>query len=90
MSNAVRAESDSFTRDPVCGVTVDPDADKPELERDGVRYHFCHESCRTKFETDPDAYIAATDPVCGMTVTLATAHFMSKQSGERFYYCSGR
>ena len=89
MSETALAEK-IITRDPVCGMTVDADADKPRLEHDGHVYHFCHDGCRGKFVKDPEAYIEATDPVCGMTVTRATAQFLSKHAGDRFYFCSER
>ncbi|WP_282063626.1 heavy metal translocating P-type ATPase [Roseobacter litoralis] len=89
MSETALAEK-IITRDPVCGMTVDPDAGKPRLEHDGHVYHFCHDGCREKFAENPAAYIEATDPVCGMTVTRATAQFLSKHEGERFYFCSDR
>lgn len=75
-------------RDPVCGMTVDPNADKPQLDHEGHGYHFCSEGCREKFKATPEAYIKATDPVCGMSVERATAAHMSKLDGERFYFCS--
>lgn len=75
-------------RDPVCGMTVDPDAGKPTAEHDGRTYHFCAAGCMKKFEADPEAYRTATDPVCGMTVDRASAAHMAKHAGERFYFCS--
>jgi Cu+-exporting ATPase len=89
MSETALAER-ILTRDPVCGMTVDPNAGKPRLEHDGHVYYFCHAGCRDKFVKDPEAYIEATDPVCGMTVTRAAAQFLSKHEGERFYFCSER
>lgn len=75
-------------RDPVCGMTVDPGADKPTTTHEGQTYHFCCDGCRKKFEADPDAYLTSEDPVCGMTVQRATAAHMAKYAGERFYFCS--
>jgi len=75
-------------RDPVCGMTVDPDSDKPTHEYGGHIYHFCNPKCRDKFEADPDAFVTATDPVCGMSVDRAAAKHMAKHAGERFYFCS--
>lgn len=80
--------ADTVTRDPVCGMTVDPDAGKPTAEHDGHTYHFCHDGCRDKFQADPDKYLTARDPVCGMSVDRATARHMLKREGERFYFCS--
>ena len=69
-------------------MTVDPNADKPQLDHEGHGYHFCSKGCREKFKATPEAYIKATDPVCGMSVERATAAHMSKLDGERFYFCS--
>ncbi|MDE0251257.1 MAG: heavy metal translocating P-type ATPase [Gammaproteobacteria bacterium] len=80
---------DVVMRDPVCGMTVDPEAGKPCLEHDGQVFHFCHVGCRDRFAMDPDAYVEATDPVCGMTVNRATARFMSNHMNRHIYFCSG-
>ncbi len=81
---------EGVTRDPVCGMTVDPAAGKPSAEHDGHRYHFCSEGCRAKFVADPEAYRTAEDPVCGMSVERATATHMIKRDGQRIYFCSAR
>jgi Cu+-exporting ATPase len=44
--------------DPVCGMTVALGAGKPSLKYQGVEYHFCCASCRTKFAADPAKYLA--------------------------------
>ena len=75
-------------RDPVCAMTVDPDAGKSSHVHDGHDYHFCNPSCLEKFKATPDAYIEAEDPVCGMTVNRAQAEFTSRHGSERFYFCS--
>ncbi|ARO32833.1 copper-transporting ATPase protein ActP (plasmid) [Rhizobium sp. NXC14] len=75
-------------RDPVCGMTVDPQAGKPSFDHMGRVYHFCSESCRTKFAAQPQDYLTAKDPVCGMTVDRSTAKYFVKFEGEKFYFCS--
>ena len=80
--------ADDVVRDPVCGMTVDPDAGKPSLRYDGHAYHFCSEGCRRKFEAAPQDYLTAKDPVCGMTVNRANARHFLKHEGEKFYFCS--
>ena len=53
-------------RDPVCGMTVDPDAGKPTHEHGGDVYHFCGGSCRDKFAAAPHDYLgepAAPEPM---------------------------
>jgi Cu+-exporting ATPase len=82
------ADTETITRDPVCGMTVDPGAGKPKHEHGGHSYHFCSQGCRDKFVAEPTAYLTATDPVCGMSVDRATARHMSKHEGARFYFCS--
>jgi len=79
-----------IVRDPVCAMTVDPDADKPTLDHGGQRYHFCSSGCRDKFADDPVGYIDARDPVCGMTVMRATAAHVAKHEGQRLYFCSSQ
>ena len=86
----VHTGTDTVTRDPVCGMHVDPDAGKPTAEHGGHLYHFCSQGCRDKFVAEPDAYLTATDPVCGMSVDRSTAEHMAKHQGERFYFCSSR
>ena len=79
---------EAVVRDPVCGMTVDPAAGKPTATYGGHSYHFCGESCRTKFTKEPDAYLTATDPVCGMSVERATARHFTRHEGKGFYFCS--
>jgi Cu+-exporting ATPase len=82
------AHPPTIVRDPVCGMTVDPDAGKPALDYRGRAYHFCSESCRSKFEAKPGDYLTAKDPVCGMDVDRSSAvHFLPSE-GEKFYFCS--
>ncbi|MBX4940657.1 heavy metal translocating P-type ATPase [Rhizobium binae] len=80
--------ADAVIRDPVCGMTVDPEAGKPSLTHAGRIYHFCCESCRTKFAATPQDYLTAKDPVCGMAVDRSTAKYFLKVEGEKFYFCS--
>ena len=80
-------------RDPVCGMTVDPDAGKPTAEHDGRTVHFCSNGCRDKFVANPQDYLTAKDPVCGMTVERIDARHMVKHkdpsgASQRFYFCS--
>jgi len=87
-SRAADASRSAVIRDPVCGMTVDPAAGKPWTEHGGRTFHFCSQSCKTKFETAPQDYLDAVDPVCGMKVDRATArHFLSRD-GQKLYFCS--
>ncbi|NMW24294.1 YHS domain-containing protein, partial [Rhodanobacter denitrificans] len=44
-------------KDPVCGMTVDPQTAKHRAEHEGHTYHFCSARCREKFVADPSAYL---------------------------------
>ncbi|OWV74003.1 copper-transporting ATPase [Rhizobium sp. R339] len=80
--------ANAVIRDPVCGMTVNPKAGKPSFDHAGRTYHFCSESCRTKFAATPQDYLTAKDPVCGMNVDRSTAKHFLKFEGEKFYFCS--
>ena len=88
-------------KDPVCGMTVDPATAKHRAEHAGAIYYFCCAGCRTKFEANPQQYVAksaaaeaaeaaakATDPVCGMKVDRATAKHTFAHAGKIYYFCS--
>ncbi len=50
------------TRDPVCGMKVDPAASKPRADHGGVTYYFCCAGCREKFLADPAKYLKSVKP----------------------------
>ena len=43
-------------KDPVCGMTIDPEDAAAKLTHDGHDIHFCSLHCRDKFAKDPSAY----------------------------------
>ncbi len=45
-------------RDPVCGMSVDPDKTPHRAAHDGEDYFFCGNGCRQKFVADPQKYLA--------------------------------
>ena len=45
-------KSTSETKDPICGMTVDP-ATALHIERDGKTFYFCSEGCQQKFLASP-------------------------------------
>ncbi len=47
-----------MTKDPVCGMNVDPAAAKFHTEYKGETYYFCSPGCKTKFEANPELYVA--------------------------------
>lgn len=51
----------STTKDPVCGMTVDPNDPKGGQSLfQNVNYYFCNSKCRSKFDLDPQKYIFPT------------------------------
>jgi Cu+-exporting ATPase len=50
------------TRDPVCGMTVDPATTPHHADHDGQTFHFCSAGCRAKFVGDPGRYLAPAEP----------------------------
>ncbi|MCT8989209.1 heavy metal translocating P-type ATPase [Chelativorans sp. SCAU2101] len=87
-SHAAPGAEAGVTRDPVCGILVDPEAGKPKATYQGHTYHFCCQGCRDKFMQNPEAYLEATDPVCGMKVDRATARYFTRHEGIGHYFCS--
>jgi Cu+-exporting ATPase len=55
--NKAPASSMQMAIDPVCGMTVDPNAAGPSYRHDGHAYHFCSDGCRSKFAADPARYL---------------------------------
>jgi P-type Cu+ transporter len=44
-------------RDPVCGMTVDPEHAAGSFSYQGATYYFCSKSCAAKFQADPEKYL---------------------------------
>lgn len=42
--------------DPVCGMSVDPDAAAASIKFQGRTFMFCSQTCRTRFDADPSRY----------------------------------
>lgn len=55
-----------MAKDPVCGMTVDPRQADQKVHYHGADYVFCSEDCRSKFQADPERYVAgAAKPRAG-------------------------
>jgi Cu+-exporting ATPase len=59
---ADHAKAQNAVKDPVCGMTVDPETTPHHASHDGQDYHFCSAGCRTKFVADPQAYLGDRRP----------------------------
>jgi P-type Cu+ transporter len=62
-------------RDPVCGMTVDPDKAAAKVERAGKTYYFCAPGCAKRFQQAPEKYLqpAKTQTAPSGLVNLHTA-----------------
>jgi len=88
---AAPAASPPPTRDPVCGMDVDP-ASPPggTVERGRYRYHFCSAACRGRFEAEPERFFAH-DPVCHMEVNpRAPRGGQWDLEGTTYYFCNAK
>ena len=47
-------------KDPVCGMSVNPDNAKFKTEYQGNFYYFCNEKCLVKFRSNPSSYLNPT------------------------------
>ena len=74
-------------RDPVCGMSVNPETSRHRFEYNGTTYHFCSNGCRTRFEADPARYLgksnadAARAPVPAGTIYTCPMHPQIRQVG---------
>jgi Cu+-exporting ATPase len=60
----------TLTRDPVCGMEVDPSTVVETSSYGGNEYHFCSTGCKQQFDTAPDQYL---DPIAAPSATAAPA-----------------
>jgi P-type Cu+ transporter len=78
-----------MTRDPVCGMTVDPAKPGATAVHGGKTYYFCCSHCAARFKAGPEQYLQpAIDPVCGMKVEPANAAAEIEHDGRTYYFCS--
>jgi P-type Cu+ transporter len=49
--------NENLAVDPVCGMTVDPEAAKHKTEHNGQPFYFCSAGCKAKFAADPSKYL---------------------------------
>jgi len=70
--------------DPVCGMTVDPQATPHRHTHQGKPYFFCSAGCRTKFAAEPQSYLgekAKPEPMPEGTVYTCPMHPEIRQVG---------
>jgi Cu+-exporting ATPase len=70
-------------RDPVCGMTVDPQRTAHRHAIGGHTYYFCSAGCRTKFAADPEKYLrpAPAEPAPAGAIYTCPMHPEVRQVG---------
>lgn len=82
----------ALSKDPVCGMNVDPIKAAGTSQGEGQRYFFCSTSCKTKFDADPARYIRAeefsgnSDHPCPDCTFIPTPHQRASQPGSPARY----
>ncbi len=76
------AEANASTRDPVCGMKVDPATARFHSERGGTRYAFCAARCKERFDAEPARWLAPreADPMEMLAAGGGAKHAPSTQS----------
>lgn len=49
-------------KDPVCGMTVDPETAAGTSEYQGQTYYFCAPGCKKAFDQEPGKYVETSGP----------------------------
>ena len=81
------AQATATTRDPVCGMEVDPHTTPHRTEHAGRTHYFCSAGCRAKFVADPAKYLGGQDqalraePVAPDTIYTCPMHPQVRQVG---------
>jgi Cu+-exporting ATPase len=55
------------SKDPVCGMTVEPDSAAASYEYGGTTYYFCCEGCLDQFKADPESFLDGSATEAGET-----------------------
>src|SRR6185436_7909878 len=79
------ADTTGASRDPVCGMTVDPATAKHHAEHAGAHFHFCSAKCKARFEADPapflrPAHAAPPAPALAGTIYTCPMHPQIRQT----------
>ena len=93
MSGGPLKLASAVSKDPVCGMTVNPSAAKHSHAHEGTTYHFCCVHCLEKFKADPQRYLSAASAKPAQLVSLGvpaarpSAPAKSIQSAPEKYVC---
>jgi P-type Cu+ transporter len=69
--------------DHVCGMNVESATAAGQTEYQGQTYYFCSESCRKKFEADPQAYLHKPQPALTTLSVMGKPVNLKPQSSQR-------
>lgn len=61
MSNDRSGQTAEAVKDPVCGMTVDPEKAAESIDYAGETYYFCSRGCAAKFRENPGKYLATEE-----------------------------
>ena len=70
------------SKDPVCGMTVDPADAAGSFEYNGLTYFFCSLGCLEKFRADPSGFLKPST-----ATPIGIQHAPQKKSGKAEYTC---
>ena len=48
-----------MTKDPVCGMAVNPQNASASAQYKGQTYYFCSQLCKSMFEREPEKYVTS-------------------------------
>jgi P-type Cu+ transporter len=71
------------TRDPVCGMNVNPRTAKSIHQHAGKNYYFCSPGCAEKFKTSPDSYLSKPVSITAAPYTLSAAAPPSESASQK-------
>ena len=74
------------TRDPVCGMEVNPDKARHRFEHEGVTYLFCCGGCQTAFQSDPASFLDPS-PKPQQPQSIASPPRSQGAPGDSVYVC---
>ncbi len=63
-------ETVATATDPVCGMTVNPEAAAGSYEYNGQTYYFCSTHCLKKFAEDPERFLNKTEPMTSQPIGI--------------------
>ncbi|MEP6706620.1 MAG: heavy metal translocating P-type ATPase [Pyrinomonadaceae bacterium] len=73
--------------DPVCGMTVQPEAAAGSFEYEGRTFYFCSTHCLNKFKADPESFLKQAQPRDTLRVSNQDESAGERLSDTELYTC---